>query len=69
MVVVAVSFTSWNEFALKSCRMTVEGPFQDMCDAKNEIKLWKVTQFPIDFFQLADGALIPGIVYESSFHV
>ena len=42
-----------------------------MCDVnvKNEIKLREVTQFRIDFFQFADGALIPGIVYESSFHV
>ena len=34
-----------------------------------KLGLEEVTQFRIDFFQFADGALIPGIMYESSFHV
>ena len=31
-------------------------------NVQNEVKLKKVTQFPIDFLQFADGASIPGIM-------
>ena len=31
-------------------------------NVQNEIKLKKVTQFPTDFLQFADGASIPGIM-------
>ena len=51
--------------------MAVESPFRNVCNVnvKNEIKLKRVTQRRIDFLQLADGAPIPGIVYESSLRV
>ena len=38
-------------------------------NVKNEIKLKKVAHCPIDFLQFADGASIPGIVYEPSLSV
>ena len=51
--------------------MAVESPFRSAynVNVKNEIKLKKVTQLQIDFLQFADGASIPGAVYEPGFHV
>ena len=51
--------------------MAVESPLRNVykVNVKDEIKLKKVTQLRIDFLQFANGAPIPGTVYEPSFHV